>query len=61
MITLALNSQATCLFKCAIATDCGPSGFQCQNGFCCGKQYFRCCHGGTACATGTCAADDYCR
>jgi hypothetical protein len=51
------NPAPSCIAACTSGADCPLTG-QCSNGFCCGKQYFRCC--GTSCSTGTCSANGYC-
>ncbi|MFZ5443031.1 MAG: hypothetical protein ACOZQL_23695 [Myxococcota bacterium] len=49
------TDQATCYPACS--GSCGS--LQCQNGFCCGGLYYRCC-AGNQCSQGSCKANGYC-
>jgi hypothetical protein len=52
------NDTATCTLPCP-TLSCATNT-TCQNGFCCGKRYFRCCAGGACPGGGTCQANGYC-
>lgn len=53
------TDQATCVAACP--TFPCASGTTCQNGFCCGKPFYKCCAGNTCPGGGTCQANGYCQ
>lgn len=55
------STQSTCFKKCFADAGCATNT-ACDNGFCCGKPYYRCCSGAVKCPGGGsgCNALNYC-
>lgn len=61
---LPTAAQGVCYTACQSSAECRTAtlSLQCQSGFCCGAQYYRCCSGATPCpVSGTCGALGYCQ